>query len=121
MPTGIIRDPKMNPEESDYGIVFSVENEKCYRYHKQAEDMTRFYLLGEVVDIQPPNAEDEERMEADCYITHGWATISGYWTNQNPSPVYKRVIRPIPEPARRKAIRDAIIDDKMPSPFPPPK
>ena len=120
MPEGIIRDPKQNQEESDFGIVYSLDRNKCYRYHKQADSMTRFYLFGEVVDITLPNEEDEERVEVGCFITHGWVEITGYWTDQDDAPVNKRIIHPIPEPARKNAIRRAIIDDKMPSPFPPP-
>jgi hypothetical protein len=116
---GLVLDPHQNPEEKDFGIVYSTERKKCYRYRKQAENLTRFYLFGEVVDIELPNEDDEERVEEGCYITHGWATITGYTTNQDLSPVYKRVIRIIPEVKRRNAIRDAI-NDGMPSPFPPP-
>ncbi len=117
MPEGIIRDPKQNPQESDFGIVYSVDKKKCYKYHKQANSDSRYYLFGEVVDIVLPDSE--ERAEEGCIITHGWVEIKDYWPNQDREPVNKRIIHPIPMPARKNAIRQAI-KGGMPSPFPAP-
>lgn len=111
MPEGIIRDPKQNPKERNYGIVYVPDEDsnkpgKHYKYVKGAEDFTRFYHAGEPVWVEDVNDVDTKETENGIVI-HGWATVTGYSPNAEKAPVIERIIKPLNEHQRRAAIRAA--------------
>ena len=46
MPTGIIRDPKMNPTESRYGILYSPDDKEYLAYDKISKQDPKRYWIG---------------------------------------------------------------------------
>jgi hypothetical protein len=123
MPEGIIRDPKQNPRERNFGIVFCTASENpedvgmYFKYVKIANDYSRLYMAGEAVRFRITNREPEV---IDNINISGNCTIECYLPDaeqDRKAPVNKELIRPIPPPARANAINNAIQQGKMQSDF----
>jgi len=106
MPEGIIRDPKQNPEESDFGIV--AYNNRHYKYVKEEQEYSRLYMAGEVVCFQFGEEYDPPREENGITI-YGMAEILCYSRNETQrAPVIHQLTRPHPPNQRATAINNAI-------------
>jgi hypothetical protein len=56
MPEGIIRDPKQNPREKDFGIVYCNDLGGNFKYEKKgnnAGNKNRFLVAGDIVNFSP--------------------------------------------------------------------
>ena len=54
MPDGIVRDPKQNPRERDFGIVYINDLGGNFRYQK-TRSRNRFLVAGDIVQLIIPN------------------------------------------------------------------
>ncbi len=122
MPDGIIRDPKMNPRERNFGIVYLPGKDKCYKYQKGEQDYSRFYYAGEAVIAEVVEDFAEPQFEG-CIKISGRVNIICYDPDESTKvPVINRLIRPLPPQARGNAINGAWsqITSDFPDPPKPP-
>jgi hypothetical protein len=133
MPEGIIRDPKQNPRERNFGIVFCIDpefpqyNNKNYRYVKEAQKYTRLYMGGEAVIFEVTREYQPEQYIDDIKIS-GEAAVQCYSpSEQEKAPVIQQLTRPHPPNARATAVNNALrngmpsdFGDEIKPPFPAP-
>ncbi len=124
MPEGIIRDPKQNPSERDFGIVFCNDPDfpqyegKNYKYGKAAQAYSRLYMAGEAIRFDVVREYSPDQSIDDIKIS-GEATIRCYSPNeQQRAPVIQQLTRPHAPNARAAAINHAL-NGGMNSPFGP--
>lgn len=114
MPEGIIRDPKQNPRERNFGIVYCTDSDdesnkgRNYEYKKEAQQYSRLYMAGEAVKFIITEVYAKEQIINNIRV-NGKAEIQCY----NPSeaqkaPVIQQLTRPHPPNARAAAINRAI-------------
>lgn len=123
MPEGIIRDPKQNPKEENFGIVFCNDehyhqyNGKNYKYSKGAQTYNRLYMAGEAIIFDEHVRVFTPEQEFEGIKISGEVTILCYNPVESQrAPVIQQLTRPHSPNARAAAINHAI-DRGMQSPF----
>jgi hypothetical protein len=134
MPEGIIRDPKQNPRERNFGIVYCTDSDsdsnkgKNYEYKKEVQQYSRLYMAGEAVNFNITEEYEQEQIINNIRI-FGKAEIQCYSPSEaQNAPVIQQLTRPHPPNARAAAINRAIrqgmesdfgVPIDMPAPNPP--
>jgi hypothetical protein len=121
----IIRDPKQNPIEGKYGIVFfpdgnHPEKGKHYKYEKFPNSVSRLCMAGEDAEFEDSRTEYDKAEWIDGIKIYGEVTFKRRLPEEEQQgPVYRRLLPTLTLAARRKAIKDAIDQDEMESELEP--